>query len=318
MTKELDFHAVDAPTSFASALNHYSSNFDSSHSKKWSLDWLNTHAPEHADRLKNEPERAFSNRGHVCRILHRGFKDESGELHSKLKQFFETMPVYVPPPVEPAAPKPRKAPAANEVIMRLEDMVDDIISDREPQTITLPVDEKQLKAARGWIEKEVVEVVEQIEKFKAILAGLEDAYQRSGGVINNLAKPKPKAVATPEPSKQMMSQAAKTVTYLKEDKALGLTSVSPARIVGAKRAFVYQTKYKIGMVFVAKEGGSLTIAGSSIRGFDSEKSFMRSIKKPAEFFNSSDPFQALELETSKRTPVTSHISPTMLIVSAEK
>jgi hypothetical protein len=318
MTKELDFNKAVPSPSLSVALNHYSSNFDSSHSKKWSLDWLNQHAPDHAERLKNEPEKAFSNRGHVCRILHRGFKDESGELHSKLKQFFETMPVYAPETVVPAAPKPRKVVVANDVVMRLEDMVDDILSDREPQTIILPVDEKQLKLARGWIEKEVVEVVEQIEKFKAILAGLEDVYQRTGGIINNLAKPKSKAVATPEPSKQMKSQAAKTVTYLKEDKALGLTSVSPARIVGAKRTFVYQTKYKIGMIFVAKDGAGLTIAGSSIRGFDPEKSFMRSIKRPAEFFNSSDPFQALELETSKRTPVTSHISPTMLIVTAEK
>lgn len=314
MTKEIDFTDPTCRDTLGSALNFYSQNFDYSHSKKWALVWLLKHAPEEHDRLKNEPDRAFSNRGYVCRMIHRGFKG-SDDLHDRLMRFFKA----ITPRSTDTAPTPKKKLPAkvtiNEAIMQVEDAIDDIMSDRDPRSITLPIDAKQLVTCREWIEKEVLEASEQIEKFKAILACLETTYSRAGGVVENLIKSKPKVQQ--QPVKKVASQAVKTTTYQKEDKELGIVSISPAKVVGAKKAFVYQTKYKIGMVFIAKEGETLTINGSSVRNFDPAQSYMKTIRKPKDFFTAKNIYVELGAQTSKRQAVTSHIADSMIIVNAE-
>ena len=315
MTKEIDFTDPACRDTLGSALNFYSQNFDHSHSKKWALMWLHHNAPEEHERLKNEPDRAFSNRGFVCRMLQRGFKG-TDDLHDRLMQFFKSI---TPQPINTTPAPKKKLPVkmtVNEAILQIEDVIDDIMSDKDPRPINLPLDPKQLVTCRQWIEKEVLEASEQIEKFKAILACLEDTYARAGGVVEQLTKAKPK-VQSQLPTKKVASQAVKTTTYLKEDKELGVKSVSPAKVVGAKKAFVYQTKYKIGMVFIAKEGETLSINGSSVRNFDPAQSYMKTIRKPKEFFQSANIYVELGAQTSKRQAVTSHIADSMIIVNAE-
>lgn len=316
MTKEIDFSDVTPNVvSLSQGLTFYSQNFDPSHSKTWALAWLAKNAPEQHERLKNEPERAFSNRGFVCRMLHRGYKG-GPDLQTQLMNFFTTLPVTPKDRVERTpAPTARKVVKSNDAIMQIEDAVDDILSDRETRDITLPVDPKQLGECRDWIEKEVVEVSEQIEKFRAILAVLESTYKKANGITEKLVKAKAKAPV--EPTRAVAAQAVKTVTFLKEFPELGLTSVSPAKIVGAKKVFVYQTKYKCGLVLVAKDGETLSISGSSVRNFDPEKSYIKTVRKPAEFFKSKNIFVELAAQNSKRYPATSHISNTMVIVGVE-
>lgn len=314
MTKEIDFADPNCRDTLASGLNHYSQNFDYSHSKKWALAWLSEHCPDEHIRLKDEPERSFSNRGFVCRMLKRGFKG-SNDLHDRLLAFFKAI---TPREIEQSAQAPRRKPikiSINEAILQIEDAIDDILSDKDPREINLPIDQKQLLECKGWIEKEVLDVSEQIEKFRAILACLESTYVRSGGIVEKLVKSKPKA--QPQTKQKVASLVAKTATYMKEDKELGLVSVSPARIVGANKAFVYQTKYKIGMVFVAKEGETLTVTGSSIRNFDPAQSYMKTIRKPKDFFKAKNIYVELSVQTSKRQAVTSHIADTMIIVNTE-
>lgn len=315
MTKEIDFTDVNCKDTLGSALNFYSQHFDYSDSKKWALDWLKKQYPDEYERLKNEPDRSFSNRGYVCRMLQRGFKG-TNELYDQLTTFFKGITPRVVD-VDPSQSKKKASTVTvNEIILRIEDAIDDILSDREPRTIDLSIDTKKLADCRSWIEKEVLEASEQIEKFKAILSCLETTYRRAGGISEKLVKTPSKAPTT-VPQKKVAIQAIKTVTYLKEDKELGLVSVSPAKIVGAKKAFLYQTKYKVGMVFVAKEGETLTITGSSIRNFDSSQSYMKTIRKPKEFFKANNIFVEIGALLSKRQSITSHISDTTIIVKAE-
>ena len=89
-------------------------------------------------------------------------------------------------------------------------------------------------------------------------------------------KVRKKKVKTPE-------QIAFKLKFLKEDKGLKLTSVKPAKIVGAKEVFAYDVKKRKLLYFIADEyAGELTIRNNTIVGFDVTKSAQKTVRKPAE------------------------------------
>jgi len=62
-----------------------------------------------------------------------------------------------------------------------------------------------------------------------------------------------------------------------------LTSIKPAKIVGAKELFAFDTKKRKLMYFIADEySGTLTIKNNMIDGFDAAKSVQKTIRKPKE------------------------------------
>ena len=89
-------------------------------------------------------------------------------------------------------------------------------------------------------------------------------------------KVRKKKVKTPE-------QLAFKMKFQAEDKELKLTSLKPAKIVGAKEVFAYDVKKRKLMYFVADEyAGELTVKNSTIVGFDVTKSAQKTVRKPAE------------------------------------
>lgn len=319
MTREIDFTAPNCKDTLASGLNFYSQNFGFPDSKTWALHWIKQNLPDEYDRLKAAKDTQFSNRGFVCRMIARGLEVSQAQLES-LAAFFKAIQTD-PKPVEvdpsPSIQSTRKKAAPNIIIHQLEDIVDAILSDNDPTEVSIPTDVKQLEVARAWMEKEILEASEQISKHQAILMKLEDAYARCGGMVSGLKKVSTKVIKPVPPSKTPAAQAIKTMTYQKEDKDLGIVSLSPGKIVGARKVFAYQTNYKYGMLFVAKGSEGLSVSNSSIRGFDEEQSFMKTIRKPKEFFSSANIFLELGLQTSKRTKITSHINDKTILVAIE-
>lgn len=89
-------------------------------------------------------------------------------------------------------------------------------------------------------------------------------------------KVRKKKVKTPE-------QLAVRMKFLATDKVLNLTSLKPAKIVGAKEVFAYDVKKRKLIYFVADEyAGELTVKNNSIVGFDVTKSAQKTVRKPAE------------------------------------
>jgi hypothetical protein len=166
----------------------------------------------------------------------------------------------------------------------------------------------------AWIEKEAIEAVEQINKHQAILAQLESVYERCGGVKAKLVKPAAKTLVKTKPAYVDKAKAVKTMTYQKEDNELKVTSLSPAKLVGAKQALLYNTKRRTVCVYIAKPGQTLSVSRSSIRGADESKSYAKIVRKPAEFFAVANKLAAAELLNSKPKNVGMHVSDTTLIV----
>ena len=89
-------------------------------------------------------------------------------------------------------------------------------------------------------------------------------------------KVRKKKVKTPE-------QLAVRMKFLAADKSLNLTSLKPAKIVGAKEVFAYDVKKRKLIYLVADEyAGELTVRNNTIVGFDVTKSVQKTVRKPAE------------------------------------
>jgi hypothetical protein len=76
------------------------------------------------------------------------------------------------------------------------------------------------------------------------------------------------------------AQVAKHVKFNAENKELGLTSVQPAKIVGASEVWMFNTKTRRMMFYKAVEGMRLTIKGTTIVNFDMDASIQKTIRKP--------------------------------------
>ena len=110
-------------------------------------------------------------------------------------------------------------------------------------------------------------------KFVDLIVADYNAYVAFKKATKKVRK---KKVKTPE-------QLAVKLKFLKEDKGLKLTSIKPARIVGAKEVFAYDVKKRKLIYLVADEfAGELTIRNNTIVGFDVTKSAQKTVRKPVE------------------------------------
>ena len=81
------------------------------------------------------------------------------------------------------------------------------------------------------------------------------------------------------PSKEKVVAKLK---YAKDDKALKVVSINPADIVGASELWVYNTKTRKLGKYVAAGYQVLGVKGTSITGFDTDKSIAKTLRKPEE------------------------------------
>jgi len=114
--------------------------------------------------------------------------------------------------------------------------------------------------------------------FKRILnwiAELLEAVEQYRGV----KKATKKARIKKAPSKEKLISKLK---YCKEDKTLKLVSINPAEIVGASELWVFNVKTRKLGKYVSDPYKQLTVKGTSIDGFDIDKSVCKTLRKPAD------------------------------------
>lgn len=110
--------------------------------------------------------------------------------------------------------------------------------------------------------------------LKAHLDILSDIISQSE-TIKVVRKPRKKKVKTP-------AQIVKNLKYKVSDDECKLTSINPAGIVGCSQLWVFNTKYRTLTVYNATEKTGLTVAGTSLLGFDEKTSITKKLRKPNE------------------------------------
>jgi hypothetical protein len=131
----------------------------------------------------------------------------------------------------------------------------------------------QLREAYSHLTKaQINKLVEQVQSI------VSEAERFAGNIkASKTKKPRLRKEKTAE-------QLVKDFAFLAEDRDLQLISVPAAQIVGADTVYLYNTKYKTLQVLVAKERNGLSAKGWAVTGWDPEKSFAKTVRKPGEFF----------------------------------
>jgi hypothetical protein len=114
--------------------------------------------------------------------------------------------------------------------------------------------------------------------FKKHIKWLDDllaAIEQYRGV----KKATKKARVKKAPSKEKLVSKLK---YSKEDKSLKIVSINPADIIGSAELWVYNTKTRKLGKYVSASYQTLGIKGTSIVGFDVDKSISKTLRKPDE------------------------------------
>ena len=70
--------------------------------------------------------------------------------------------------------------------------------------------------------------------------------------------------------------------YLKTFEQLKLVSINPTELIGSKELWIYNTKTRKLGKYVSAEFAELGVKGTTITGFDENKSIQKTLRKPAE------------------------------------
>lgn len=114
--------------------------------------------------------------------------------------------------------------------------------------------------------------------FKRMIAWIDNlmsAIEQYRGVKKSLKKARVKKA----PSKEKVISKLK---YCKTDPVLKLVSINPAEIVGASELWTYNTKSRKLGRYIAVAYQTLTVKGTSVINFDTDKSIQKTLRKPEE------------------------------------
>jgi len=295
--------------------NWYNYCFTSKEAIDFVVEYLNVQKrKDEAKQVKRAPELSFPNAiGWLARMSMMGWElteEEEQRIEDAIKKAIASVPVkvVVDNTEENKVNKPtiqdRMREKCAETGGELEGMLDEYIAKGAPTKHSYkPIN--ILKSANilpGHVKDEVAHWEKMRDEFQKAYEGkdadLVEAYSQFGKIqLRNLVKfcdliisDYHGYVAFKKANKKVRKRKVKTprelvrkLKYMPEFKDLGLTSVKPEKIVGAKEMFVYDTKKRKLMYFVADDhAGELTVRNNIIEGFDKMKSIQKTVRKPAE------------------------------------
>ena len=166
--------------------------------------------------------------------------------------------------------KPYDWLSANNVVQSQLGKYEDLYNKRKAELIAAQgKEDPQLK--EGYSHYKAADFKRCIGWIDDLLAGVEQ--------YRGFKKATKKAAVKKAPSKEKLVAKLK---YAKEDKALKIVSINPADIIGAGELWVYNTKTRKLGKYVAAAYQQLGIKGTTITGFDSDKSVCKTLRKPDE------------------------------------
>ena len=127
----------------------------------------------------------------------------------------------------------------------------------------------QLKEAYSHISKK------NLRKLVDFYSEIISACDMLGQEAKVNRKPKAKKAV---PAEKVVAK----LKFKKTDEVNKLVSINPTDIVGAKELWIYNTKTRKLGKYVAAEFSDLSVKGTSLIGFDENKSVMKTLRKPAE------------------------------------
>lgn len=268
-------------------LNYYSHFSDMSHSRKWAIEWARKNMPDIVSNLEKVDPCWFNNTGFVLRMVQNGFVLDETEI-SRIRNRLTEISKMARPSEEKKIPKVRKVKEEfNEVWENYDYAIDDILCGREPRKFSLGTNRKHQAEVLAACEADLKEIdeapeyyapetIQPLKKFLSEIKKQLEAVMRQQRAVRKVS---PRKVKNPA---KMVSK----MKFKRKDEVLGLESMRPETLIGARQAIVYDSKHRFLLYFKSLTEEGFTVSGSTLKNFDTEKSFFKKIRKPEEMANS--------------------------------
>lgn len=299
-------------SSLLGALNYYNMNNDDKDKKKWFLAYVAKTDKKLAVALTKLDDHLFRHAGIIARMLMREQPVGEKEL-AYLEERTNVLTGLLTNPAEAkqskivakAADKPaavvvslqdRIKEKAHEIAGEIDGLIDDFVL--EDKTFDAKEMLKRFNAS-GPVAKvmstfwdstiaELQEVLEgkdkqlvegyshmkkaKIKKFLALVESIKEACGTQVQVAKATRKPRAR-------KEKPASVIVAKMKFKKEDTEYGIKSINPANIVNAQELWVFNTKYRKVQVYRADDAKGLSVKGTSIIGYDVEKSGSKMMRK---------------------------------------
>ena len=117
-----------------------------------------------------------------------------------------------------------------------------------------------------------------IKKYKNFVQSIVDDCERYSSNQNKQRKPRKKKPIT------LQKQITK-INYKLEDSEYKIKSINPIDIFDSSVLWVFNVKYRKLGIYISEKPAGLYVKGSTVYGFDVEKSYQKTIRKPNEILN---------------------------------
>lgn len=114
----------------------------------------------------------------------------------------------------------------------------------------------------------------QLKRLAQFIEGWIAECEEHGATKRKSRKPRKKKQKSPE-------QLTAKLKCLKESKDFKVSSIDPAKMVGADCIIIFNTKYRFLTIYRAMDQSGMTVKGTSIKSFSVEKSQERRLRDPA-------------------------------------
>lgn len=283
------------------ALNWYNVSRDDKAIKNYAVAFVKTHYPQYLNAVTKTAENELRQIGTLGRLIVR--KQYISPEHQELiqKQLVNIKPDIPTVVVEPTiTPKVNVQlhikEAANKYATAVDEAIDEYIKTKSSKfdmkeylmtnTITGIVAKRigeiyaplydELTSSDPEIQEGYNFTRLELRRFAAFIKTVIDCCNQHG-VSARVRKPR---VIKTKPASVVTAK----VNYLKEFPELKLKSIEPSKLVGAKEIWLYNTVYRKISVIRGADDGTLLIRGTSIYNQDLEKSEVKMIRNPEDFF----------------------------------
>jgi hypothetical protein len=349
-----DYEPANYQSEYGNALNWYNFIVDQKDCRAFLVDWFKGDATKLKALSQLSDKMLPRTYANSARIAMRGFPltdEHKARIWEKVEERVSKKIVLIddedstPEPVVKVAKKPLIA--MNFIVSDVDDEIEKLINGEDTRTVS------QILIPYRLTDKNYLDCVEKIEPILAEFAELvevrrlpktqltdsqeqllesyshlttmksvKDIVKLLESYVSDLKKSYvSKQVAKVRKKKPKdKSKLVQNLKFLKEDTALGVTSVEPINLLNCSEVWTFDTKTRKISKYFSPVSGSITVKGASLVGFDENFSNSRLLRKPEtqvkEFseLKKNDLTKWYSAVKSKSGPVRARLTPTTLIL----
>lgn len=265
----------------AKALNFYNYNFDEKAKKKWAMAWLKKHRPELYSQADKAPMYMFATFAVFMRMESRGLVLED-KYKAQMIEWAESLGPRKSDDDEDEKPKPVKIKKVrlDFNMQALDDILDAVLSGEElvPEFDS----SKPFGAVIKYCEEQLELIREDNQQYPKHMKKFFKSILERANSVAQIVKTR-KVVRKPRKVDPLKMTAK--VKYSKRYEDLKIDGMKPSEVVGKKKLFIFDTKYRRFFKLAATEAG-FVFSGTTLANIDLAKSSSKTVRKPEEALKS--------------------------------